>query len=854
MMLRRLPAHFHVATNGTADSSASHLSVVLFLGAALLLIAAFFLRIDNLATLPIAQSSDEAEIMVDGFQIAHAGAYPLYEDFGHPDPLFQLVMAGSAAFFGPYNFTFRLTTVFVGTLTIAAACWAARQCLPGLSKERRWLIGLGAAAVLAVNISHLTLSRSVYRGILQPLFILFYIGFLLRGLRASRRTDGICAGVCLGLAMYTYTAAFATPASILIVAVSLLAFAHRFRRAWLPIVLALSISFAIVAAPFMWRLATHPQSVLGRAQDVSANVPSSLVNRVGRLLEQFFIKGDSNPQYNSGSAPLLPPVFDLFFIAGLLWLIWHWREPSTVLLLTLLILEAVPVLATDEIPHGLRISGEFTVFPLVIAIGVNFVLVGLRLLQFASQRTTVVRGTMALAALFVFAAISTRQDYLEAWSVLQNETVQVTPDLQMKTSDWYFRPDRREFADWIVAQKTPLLLPVDEVALALTRSWLMTSYPEVITADDTFRIPANTQLVIPWSLEGRSLRSQTRHFVLLADHKIILLPPFSEETYSVLLQSIDTANTIERTDGSLLARVIVIPEGTPLTYEHRSQTNVSAPVFDEAVRLDGWRGPDTLPPNAPSETLLYTLDWQALTRNDHYYRAFLQLQTQDYNRLAGDDVIIWRWLFPGMLWKPNDVIPDKHVLQIPANLAPGAYRLVAGLYLFLGEPLSAKTDEGQPLAYPVTIGWLKVPHPASTVVPPSATPVNALFAGTFMLTHVQAAPEQGKFHLHLYWKSLARRPGIDATIFVHIVDANGKLIAQQDARPEGGSYPTFIWDKDEVIETEYWLETNAIDPAQLTLQVGMYTFPGAQRVSASLNATVLPDGLLQLDSLRDLMR
>src|SRR5579859_2256478 len=230
-----------------------------------ILLFGFWLRVHRLADLPPGLSSDEAVHAVDGLQISQSGNFPIYEDFGRPEPLYNVFLALGSLFFGPHLFTFRLVSAFIGLVTIAAACWTLRQCLYDLPPSPRWIAGLAAAAALAVCLSHVVLSRALYRAILQPLFMLTFLGFLLRGLRTGKRRDFMLSGANLGVLMYTYTAALAVPFSLIALVVSLLMFKRTSWRTWLPNLLILGVIFAILIAPIGVRLLQHPQSVLGRA-------------------------------------------------------------------------------------------------------------------------------------------------------------------------------------------------------------------------------------------------------------------------------------------------------------------------------------------------------------------------------------------------------------------------------------------------------------------------------------------------------------------------------------------------------------------------------------------------------------
>jgi len=54
----------------------------------------------------------------------------------------------------------------------------------------------------------------------------------------------------------------------------------------------------------------------------------------------------------------------------------------------------------------------------------------------------------------------------------------------------------------------------------------------------------------------------------------------------------------------------------------------------------------------------------------------------------------------------------------------------------------------------------------------------------------------------LYWQCAALSDA-DYTVFVHLLDASGNIVAQLDAPPRNGKYPTSIWDVGEIVKDEY---------------------------------------------------
>ncbi|MEP7286006.1 MAG: glycosyltransferase family 39 protein [Chloroflexota bacterium] len=818
-----------------------------------LLLLAFWLRVANLAIYPPGVSNDEATDVIDAFNISHTGYYPFYEDFGRPEPLSRFFEAAGVLLWGSGVWSSRFTSALIGLVTVAIACWTMRQCLRDLDPRLRWVCGFAAAAVLAISISHVALSRAIYRGILQPPFMLLFIGFLLRGLQSNQQSGRnryfVLSGIAMAGALYSYTAALALPASLLVVAVSLLLFRRMQWRLWLGGLAILVLVFTILMIPVGVRFLDRPAAIIGRAADVSGGARPDYVDRASRLVGQFYNRGDVNPQYNAAEAPLLPPIFNVLFSIGLLALVVRGRQPSSALLAAILVLSALPVLATEEIPHGLRVVGEFAVFPLIIGAGVAFV--AMLILQFTKQQSTIYRITLALLVIVTaWNGWQTRTSYITYWS--QTRKIHVY-NVDMLFNEWFFRTDNRDFADWLNAQTTPMLIPLDELNEQTIRAELFRSYPNISTADETFRLPTGTRLVIPYALETGDLRRFTRLYGLLHNGTITLLPPFSAETQATLLANIDEAEAVQRPNGVLLARVKPLSNAQvnePLAFEPRVVSgSMAAPlaIFDQQMQVLGWRGPDTL--SGSQQGVAYTLDWAALHKLGHEYSAFVQLQTQDRQKVAGEDVTLWNRLYPSTVWAIGDVIPFTHILSVPP-LPPGAYRLVAGVYVYVDKRLPAFASNGDSLGDAATLGWIKVPPPTAPVPPPDSLPINATIGDKFALRHWHAeALDSGHVRLSLYWESLTRRPALDVTIFVHLLDKNGTMISQQDARPLNGQYPTFIWDQGELVQTDYMLETKSMPLNTLSIEVGMYTFPDQARLPVVQNGESAADKVIQLGKL-----
>jgi hypothetical protein len=84
--------------------------------------------------------------------------------------------------------------------------------------------------------------------------------------------------------------------------------------------------------------------------------------------------------------------------------------------------------------------------------------------------------------------------------------------------------------------------------------------------------------------------------------------------------------------------------------------------------------------------------------------------------------------------------------------------------------------------------------------------------------------------LTLTWESLATT-GADYTVFVHLVGADGRPLAQVDSQPLGGAYPTSYWDAGERLADPYLLPIPAGLPlGEYGLLAGMYLLSTGERL------------------------
>jgi hypothetical protein len=224
---------------------------------------------------------------------------------------------------------------------------------------------------------------------------------------------------------------------------------------------------------------------------------------------------------------------------------------------------------------------------------------------------------------------------------------------------------------------------------------------------------------------------------------------------------------------------------------------------------------------APGTTIEPVLHWRVAAPADRPYATFLQAVAPDGAGLAGSDRRPGGAFYPPRLWRRGEALADPHRLALPTAAAPGLYELRAGAY-DAGDSRRLPAAAGGDSAL---AGWLVVPPP------PAAAPPRALevrfgpaivlqgigLAASFARDGASAAP----LAVTLYW-SADRPPERAYTLFLHLVDAGGRLVAQQDGEPLAGRYPTWAWQVGATFVDPHTLALGPLAPGTYRLVAGLY--------------------------------
>jgi len=345
--------------------------------------------------------------------------------YGH-EPLYHYLAAPFAPLLGDNWLAIRLPSVFIGLLLVALTMrWARRDYGPAAAL----VAGLG----LAVSWWPVVFSRIGIRPILEPLLLVVAMWFWpLRRTTLTRRglVAAVLAGLCLGLAIYSYTAARVAPlipAAMLVVFLAAAAVSRLFpSRATRSTPSASedadsaleamdsasedadSALVALPPAPLLPRspaplLATRPQLIYAAvvlAVSLLVYLPLGLTLRANPELQQrleqlegpldalaagdtgpvaraalatlgvFSAGGDPRWTYSLPGRPLFDPLTALLFYGGLAMALWRWRRPAYALLPVWLAVALLPSALSPDAPSTVRLVGALPVVYLLPGLAV----------------------------------------------------------------------------------------------------------------------------------------------------------------------------------------------------------------------------------------------------------------------------------------------------------------------------------------------------------------------------------------------------------------------------------------------------------------------------------------------------
>jgi hypothetical protein len=232
----------------------------------------------------------------------------------------------------------------------------------------------------------------------------------------------------------------------------------------------------------------------------------------------------------------------------------------------------------------------------------------------------------------------------------------------------------------------------------------------------------------------------------------------------------------------------------------------------------------------PGQAFLVTLYWEVLGETSENHVLFAQLFGRGGTRVGQRDTYTGLGHYPTSFWQPGQVIADEVPIPVdPEADAPSLLRLDVGLYhRDTGSRLTVVDTAGEEISSP-TVGSLRMS--ASEDIAPPAFQADYRLGEDIALIGYGLRRSEGELTLTLHWACLAPVE-LDYTVFAHLTDPAGQLVAQADGPPAEGTYPTSAWIPGEVIAEERVFAIQELTPGTYQILVGMYLLESGERLPA----------------------
>jgi len=632
-----------------------------------IIVLAAFLRLYRINELPPGCNYDQSAYGVDALRIVRGEAFPIFfeSNFGR-EPLFSYLVAVCFLVIDVGPTAIRVASALVGILTVPAVYLLAQELFSDEDGWGRWG-GLLAAFGVAISYWDLTFSRFGLRAILVPLCETMTFYFAWRGLRTGNRRAFVGAGIFLGLSLYTYQAARAVPALVLLMVLYQAVLARQSLRRHL---LNLALLFAVgllVFAPLGIYFLRHPGSsnlrigqtlVVGTDEEVTSEEVHMLRAKLVENLLMFNVRGEDDPRYNLAGRPALNPFLSALFLLGLGVSVLRLRRSLYPFLLTWLAAMLAPAVLAKHGSNFKRAIGDTPAVALLVTIGGLWLWDAIRRgtarLSPSWARCLRAGAALVLTGGFLLSGLLVYRDYFLVWG-------------RDPTLFTHMEAGQTAIGEYVGQ------LPSDE---------------QVYLSP----VPADHQSVVFAS----GIRPGMKAF---NGRRALVLPALPAHDVTYVIVPGEDKTSLDRLAAAYPAGKIVaegpIQYGAPYFLAFHVPAGTVAQVspqypcqatWDNKIRLLGYDLEATeYPAGGEIDLVLY---WQDLAPTRLSYTVFTHL-LGPYNPATGgplwaqdDSEPGWR-SYPTILWAPDEIIMDRHTLAIPADTPPGDYQIEIGWYYWV---------------------------------------------------------------------------------------------------------------------------------------------------------------------------
>jgi hypothetical protein len=623
-----------------------------------LLLIAFALRTIDLTHVPPGLHNDEiafAEIAETVTQGRLAIFFP--ENIGN-EGLAYYFAAPFMDVLGRNVLALRLPAAFI-SLVAACAIWALTRRLFGA------VAALTALASFAVVFWTVAFGRIALHVVMMvPLATLAAYGVWRAQAAQGRQVKvwWVLCGLCLGLAIDTYTAARILP-FILIAFGFYILIVHRadWRRWWSGIAMALAAA-VVVALPLFITLAQNPaEDQLGffdidrPLRELAQGDLQPVIETSLRTLGMFAFFGDPLPYYDVPDRPILEPIGAVLLLAGLVIALRRWRKPKYMFVTAWFFISLLPGMLSQPAPNYTRTLGVQTVL---------FTALGLAVAEIVQRfhRRSIYAG---LAVLFIGNLIWTTHDYFTVWPSIDTVRFWHQSGLKAVADQLAADPDTSPVAiclpDHLIDEREPWWIPAwRHMRWLLARTDLSLRYYNC--ADTSVLIDGPARYAFPDAADEATLEQFPIYtqFLKAASANRVELP-------DRLGEIIRTSGSVWQPPGTLVKTASFAPEA--------SGSPVQAPItFAGQAEFVGY----TLSASSasPGQIITLTTYWSVLGQLPPQLSQFTHVLDAQGDIVTQED----RLMITTQSLRAGDVVAQVHRLTLPGDAKRGTYRVAIGLY------------------------------------------------------------------------------------------------------------------------------------------------------------------------------
>ena len=398
----------------------------------LVLLVALFFRTYNLDRVPPGLDGDE---MFNGWDALRVweGTLEVYfpANFGR-EPMLIYLVALTTRLLGMGVWAMRLVSVLCGMVGLTFTWLLARRLF-------NFRVAILATALTSVSLWPVFLNRIALRAGLLPPCQSIATYALWRALDDRSSRWAVVAGLFTGLSLYTYTAGRVFPLVLILWLFTLYVLrtthhASRITHHTLRIThhalrtLALAgLVAGLVVLPLGLYALQHPDIFNQRVNELNLELNQlragdfdSTWSSVKATLGMFTRAGDWEWRYNPSGRPVFDKVTGVLFCLGLIVSLFQLRRPAYSLLLIWLPMMLVPTTLSVGTPSFLRAAGALTPIYLLPAIGADFICerISHYVSRFTFHVSRLTHYTLPITFFvgLVFIGADTWHDYFDEWS------------------------------------------------------------------------------------------------------------------------------------------------------------------------------------------------------------------------------------------------------------------------------------------------------------------------------------------------------------------------------------------------------------------------------------------------------